>query len=571
MSKRNQCCLKGPSIKNRMVNSIFLLALFLWASLSMASITTEVKPQTINYGKTFHLIITSDEQTAPIPNLRPLQNDFRIIGTERTMSYSVMNGQAKAIHQFIALLMPKHPGKLTIPALKVGSQTTKTQQIEVLEKGVRVNQNKSQSDIKSQATQHQEKVMIKTEVAPKAPYVSEQVTYTVKFYNGGRLLDAEYQPPQVENALMISLGDADRYQTTENGQSYVVEEQRYAIFPQKSGEINITGPSFRALAYDTIPKQINIPSKSTKLTIKPAPTDFDGEHWLIAKNIQLKEDYQGIPETIKLGDTITRTIEIEAVGVPAQLLPSLTFKENNAFNVYPEKPELSNTIQQNELVGRYTISVVYLLNAPGKITLPEIKIPWFNSTTGKTSVATLPSKGISVTGAAKSVAINPSQDNQTVAVNTAKTTTSLVDAPLLNVRKSTPLAWVLGLVFGVAWILTLLMWWFKPIFVTSNKRRLAIKTLHEACFRNDPVATRKALLNWASYHWPEEGFVDLNDISKRIPDSAFKQQVNELSKALFSKEKNAWHGSDFWLAIASFRKNKPKKQDKKNDLPPMNP
>lgn len=63
--------------------------------------------------------------------------------------------------------------------------------------------------------------------------MNQQIIYKVTLYNSKHLLDADYQGPQVENALLIPLGQEKRYQTQKNNINYLVEEQNYAIFPQK--------------------------------------------------------------------------------------------------------------------------------------------------------------------------------------------------------------------------------------------------------------------------------------------------------------------------------------------------
>lgn len=549
------------------ITQIWLAVMFIcvWPTIAAGAITVEIKPTKIAYGETFNLIITSDDRDSAIPNLVPLQSDFRIIGTERTMSYTVINGQARAIHQFIVLLMPKKQGKLAIPALKLGNEQTEPQTIEVTEA-----EDVTNPVEQTESTADQEQLLIKTDVNSETPFINQQVIYSVKLYNSGRLLDAEYQPPKVENALLISLGDADRYQTMENGQNYVVEEQRYAIFPQKSGKVKITGPSLHGLLYDVVPRQVNIPPKTIELNVKPVPGDYKGNQWLPAKALTLSEHYDSSKKEHEQGETMTRIIDLEAVGIPAQLLPTLQFQDSNEFSVYPEKPELTNSIRQYELVGKSTIRVVYLLNKSGQVTIPEFSLTWFNTSTGKTEITKLPPRTIQVlntkTEGADTKSQPPSQAPQTKEMSASS------EASLLPKSDSNPVAWFLAIAFAVAWILTLLMWWFRPIIIRSSKKRLAIKELHEACIRNNPVKARETLLNWAALHWPEATFIDLNDIAKRVPDSKFKKQLNILSKAIYSPvSKTQWDGSELWLSIQAYRKKKSSKKSKPGDLPSINP
>ncbi|GGI84730.1 hypothetical protein GCM10007966_11610 [Legionella impletisoli] len=548
--------------------AVLFIFVYLWLNTAVAEITAQVKPDKIQYGETFHLIITSDDKQTALPNLTPLQKDFRIVGTERAMNYTVMNGQAKSISQFIVLLMPKTTGNLTIPPLNVGNHQTKAFTVEVSGQPI------TPQPQDAQPADSQDEVLIKTELSKKRPFISEQVVYSVKLFNSGRLLDAQYQPPKVENALLIPLGDADRYQSLENGRNYIVEEQRYAIFPQKSGELTITGPAFHALAYEAIPRQINIPPKTSQLMVKSIPNDFKGKHWLPAKNVSLSETYDNPSHFAKVGDTLTRYITVEAVALPAQLLPPLEFEDQPDYNVYPEKPDLRNAIRDHELVGKAEIKVTYLLNKPGQITIPELSISWLNTTTGNMEIAKLSPRTLEVKSSDKSTStpldaasrMTP-DDKAPLQIDAANKSKEIIIT-----EKSSPLAWFLAVTFAVAWILTLMIWWFRPKIVAGNKKRLAIKRLHEACINNNPAKAREALLHWASLHWPDKEFIDLNDISKQIRDPRFKKQLTLLSQAIYSPGNQVkWHGNELWVSIANYRRRKRNKKNKQDDLPPINP
>lgn len=557
-------------------NITFIFMMMLCAHQVFAALTAEIKPQRINYGDTFNLIITSDEEQRQLPNLKPLQNDFHIVGTERTMSYTIVNGQTQSIQQFIILLMPKKPGTLKVPSLNIGGEKTQAMSVDVSDGSLKPTSSTTQkSDDMSIDAQDEDTLMLKTSVNKETFYVGEEIVYSVKLFNSGRLMDAEYQPPKVENAVLISLGDADRYQTTENGRTYVVEEQRYAIFPQKSGSLTIHGPSFKALVYDAVPRQIQLPSEKTAVNIKAVPEKFKGQNWLPAKNLILEDSYDQDAKRIEQGETITRTINLKAYGIPAQLIPDLDLKDSKDFNAYPEKPDLKNTILQNQLVGHATFKVIYLMNQSGKIKIPELTMKWFNTNTGQTETARLPERvfdvkpGVQKPIDAPKMPVQLSPDDNEI----SKESSSRLELNEKNTSQSSfPLAWILAVIFAVAWILTLLMFWYRPLHVAGSKRRRAIKKVHEACINNDPVKARQHLLNWASMRWPDETFLDLNDIAKKITDNKLKKELQRLSQAIYSADTQAkWNGSELWIALASYRRFKPRKKRKNGDLPPINP
>lgn len=161
-----------------------LLSLF--SSLSFAEIKVELEPSQVTMGETFKLSITQeDQQGGGVPDLTELQKDFVILGTERHVNYSIINGQAQSQSQWIVLLRALKPGIFTIPPIKVGLEQS-------LPITINVQGSANTQALPDDAIQKQD-VFLTAEVNEKNPYVNQQIIYTVKLYNSKRLLDADYQ------------------------------------------------------------------------------------------------------------------------------------------------------------------------------------------------------------------------------------------------------------------------------------------------------------------------------------------------------------------------------------------
>lgn len=528
--------------------------------VAFAKISQRIEPASIQIGSSFRIIYTiQDTQNQGMPNLTPFKTDFNIVGTERNMSYSIINGQAEAVSQWIILLIPKKVGTLTIPAIRIGQEQTTAAQIEVTE-------DKPQES-EENAPLTDDEVHFKTAIKPEEPFVNQQVLYTIKLYNNQRLLDADYQPPQVEDALLVPLGDSHRYQDTLDGHSYMVEEQQYAIFPQKSGDLVIKPPRFKGLLYDVVPRRINIQGKKIKLHVKPKPQDFTDKTWFPAKNVTLSEQYDQTATQLKQGATLLRTITIQATGVPAQLIPNLELASNQGFNYYPGKPEQRNIAKQGEVIGTETITITYLLNKSGQINIPELRIPWFNTETGKAEVAVLPPHSLEILPKISSQPIvQSSSQNTPLPVNSLKPTGS--KAP------SSFLAWSVAAGLGIAWSLTLILWGWSRQQRSASKRshRRALKSVHAACKKNDPELASQALVNFAKLHWPDVSIAYLHDLFKVVYEPLLKRQISLLIEALYGKSAIPWQGAELWRTLNLALHAKSSQKKKKDDaLPPINP
>lgn len=537
-----------------------LILICLWAAVVQAKVTVQIDHQPIYLGETFSISLSQDNNTGGVPDLTPLQANFNVVGTERSVSYTVINGQANSLNQWIIMLMPKKAGIVEIPALTIGKEQTQPVRIEVLSNGAGGTDSKN-----NQPAGSQKELFLTVQVDDQEPMINQQVIYTVKLFNSRRLLDNDFQGPQVDNALLIPLGETRRYQTVENNILYAVEEQKYAIFPQKSGDLLVKAPVFNALIYDQVPRRVSTHTKPMTLKVKPVPASYQGEHWLPAKLVRLTERYENTAQTLEQGATLTRSLTIEAEGIPAQLLPKLQFANTDQYAVYPDQPRDHNRIIHQSLVGRRTIKLTYLFNQPGQVELPAIELHWFNLNSNKEEVIKLPPRSLLIKGMSNKP--SPTAGPNAVA-NPAVPLSAAGSA-------STGNNWLWALVIGLAlgWLATLLWTLGRRRMFSGNGqlRKQAWQTLQRACQSHDPLVVKDALLAWAQVQWPQDKIHHLQDLLAYNRDPAFKKQINQLNQILYGGVKvSDWRADELWRMIKAMQGRKGERA-KANPLPPINP
>jgi len=560
----------------RIVLSLLLLCC---SSIASAIVTLQLEAPQVQMGENFSLHLRIEgTQINTVPDLTPLQKDFTIVGTESNISYSIISGKVRAVSEWTILLTPKRSGVLPIPSLSIGQEKTSPLSIEITQ--LPPNSNSSQSTpTNSGNTQQsqQQDVMLTAEVDTNQPFVNQQVIYTVKLFNSSRLLDANYVPPQVEDALFVPFGDGRRYQVTHNGRLYAVEEQQFAIFPQKSGDLNIKPPIFNALVYDLAgPRRVSVQAQPTVLKVQPIPAQFQGKNWFPAKKVTLSVSYDKNTINLPEGSTLERTVTLQAVAVPAQLLPPINFGSSDQYSIYPEKPTVSNSFQQQDLVGTSTVKVTYLLNKPGKITIPPVTVPWFNTVTGKEEVSSLPGFTLNVfpaAGQAKQPSLLKPAATPPATQPTAspRNENKVLEKTKPESKSQSNLAWWVAAGFALAWLLTMVAWrWQRPKepSVKQGKTKV-LKELQEACLSNNPKLARDAILKWGRLLWPGVTLLNLIDLEKMVEDPILKEQIKALSEALYNEEAHkGWQGKLLWQAVSNFQPSSEGK-NKANSLPPI--
>ena len=536
---------------------MMLMILFLGFSAQvLAKITLELDASHLALGDNLRLTLTYDpSEVHGIPDLTPLQADFVILATEQSTSYTVINGQARSTGQWGIVLQAKKAGTLVIPPIVLGTGTTSATQVVVTPvKGGNASDNKPQlGGVAADG------IKLSAQVSDSSPYLHQEVLYTVRLLNRQRLMNVQYHHPQVDNAILLPLGEGRQYQTTVSGVVYNVDEQRYALFAQKSGPMTIEPPSLQAIIYDRVPKPVTVHAKALTIKVKPLPKHQSIHDWLPSKLVRLRETYNTAATTLSQGATVERTITLQAQGLVAQLLPTLKLEQQSGFSLYTANPEPKTDIKQGELWGASKLKVTYVFTQPGAMTLPEISVPWFNIKTKTIEKALLPAKTFQI------IATASSSPKPRVPTN-IKT--------LLKHRPSEyqPMFRLLGYGLGGAALAGAGVMVIVGLYRRRARAYDAKKVLREACLSCDPLRAKSALEAWARQRWPEAVIVHLADIYACVDDSVFHEQLSCLITALYqSKPVSDWHGEALWQAIIRLHTSRPGAATKTSKLPPIHP
>lgn len=531
-----------------MRKSILIILLACWQTLAIAALTTQIDPSLASLGETIRLTLSQiNTQSNAQPDLTPLQQDFTIIGTAQQLSYTAINGVAQSSKQWTILLVAKKEGQLTIPSIQIGHERSAPREISIT----------APTHHSQTATSMDEPaIKLETSISKPTAYINEQVIYTVKLYSDQPLLNAEYHAPHIKNGLIMPLGEGQTSQTTLNGHRYNVDEQQYAIFPQKSGPLDITPPVFSGFVYDTTPRRILLSGTEASVAVKPIPKTHKGPDWLPAKKVTLSDEYDTTDTTVAQGHAVVRTIIIRAVGMPAELLPTLTMANSDAFHVYPEKPTTDNRFKDDNLVGTRTMNVTYLFHKGGPVTVPALKLEWFNTQTGRTEQATL---------AGHTFDILAKTHEGTQKTPTATKTITQPKSPTLHLS----LRWLIPvLTIGFACLSFMTLGWFG---YQKRTRRAPAEPLRKASIIENPESAKKSILAWATLQWPKDEILNLSDVAARIQEPELKQEIEALSTTLYSpnKTKSPWDGHRLWKRLLRYRAKTTAKKTTSTALPTL--
>lgn len=250
-------------------------------------------------------------------------------------------------------------------------------------------------------------LFLRASVSKSSAYEQEALVYTVKLYttyDAIKFIGASAAPKfdgfVVEESKAIS---SQLNYETYNGKTYATAViARYIIFPQMTGSLKVSGntytvavdqreyyhdPFFGSMSYST-PLQLNVTPNDLSVNVKPLPVpkpaDFSGGVGKFSITSSLKSSEFKTNQAAAIVYTVSGSGNLKYVQLP------------DLQSVYPPQIEIyTPTTKQNisagssNVSGNVTFDYTFMPLEEGNVTIPEVKLVYFNPETQKyeTSVA----------------------------------------------------------------------------------------------------------------------------------------------------------------------------------------
>ena len=526
----------------RRLKLIMAAVLLAAGATGQAAISVSVDPDPVIADKAFRLIFESTEKIDAEPDFSPLSKSFTLLGNNRQSSMQIVNGRPSRSQKWVLTLITGQTGTVLIPPIAFGKTRSEARQIEVVAKAAGADNGAD--------------IFIEIEVDQTRPYVQARVIYSIRLFRAARVNNASLTEPAVADgrALIKKMGEDKNYKVRRNDKSYLVTERRYAVFPQASGPLRIEPVLFQAQSgggffsldpFAPLPEPIVVRSEPAELEVRAIPAAFSGDHWLPAAHLNIQEQWSIDPAELKQGEAATRALTIEAGGLAASQLPTLTDGLPDSFKTYPDQPEFEESSASGGFVGRRQEKMAVIPVEPGEFILPAIRIPWWNTQTDQPEVAELPARRVRV---ATAVAARPAN---TAARPVNEPAPAGRAQPLPDESGDAAAYWRLAsAALLILWLLTLCLWWRGRGRAAARTRAgppkpVSLTPLKRACLKNDAAAVRDALLRWAARKWPDQAMTHLAALKGR-GDVEFQDAITALNRHLYAATGPAWDGPAFY-------------------------
>ncbi len=533
------------------------LMIFMLASLVSMTVQAELKAtvdrQNVFLGESLTLTIASDQNTNTQPDFTILDAVFHVGQTGKSSSTKIINGNVSTQTTWQVLLVPKSLGSHIIPPLEVDGERTQTIKIEV-----------KKPDPNAQAGGD---IFIEVESDKDSAFVQEEILLTVRLLYAINLKNGALSEPSANGVIVQQINKGANYTTQRDGKTYQVLERKYAIFAENSGKLTLNPLIFEGEVTDNSRQSFGMfqrgrpirqVSPMLELEIKQIPQDFVNKDWIPAKQITLQQSWS-MNKPYQVGEPITRTINLTAIGLSETQLPDLDIPEIEGAKIYQDKTDTMTRTDGQQLIASKVIKYAVIPTTQGQLEIPEFKLEWFDTNSQSARNSTIAATTLNIQAAAEGTttappAINFNPPEPKVIENLEPTITTSQDSTSgLTLWKS------LAIVFAALWLLTLLLVWLKAKGLSSStepvEQHINPVTLGHLNRASLPDI-QACLIAWWNQEYKQRT-TNLGQIREQLEMGVMRDAITELQQNLYG-EQTAESNID-WQALIKQGQFKPAK------------
>jgi hypothetical protein len=377
------------------------------------SLSVDLAPSSGTTQDLFVFTVTVDgSRSASPPSFGPSQ-DFEIEMLGPQSFIASINGVTTQRISFVYNLTPKGAGTLKTPSvtLQADGRTFEHAPIEV--EVAKADQRRLGSEASGGAP---EAVFLRQFATPTTIYEGQQLINTLDLYTSVGLSDIKLDDLATDGFWQEPVTDGDRSQRQVNGFEYHVVQVAKALYPLRSGLLNLPPRTLNATAQIPKPqrgpsgldpfdpfsqdlfgtffraveeRRLSLESNELHITVKPlppAPPELQALVGSVPIVGTTKVSAETSLDTLKVGESKSITIHVSSEG-NLNPLSKLPLSAPQGVKVYEERPDTKRDRRGGKLILHrfFRFSVVPL--KPGLLRIPGAQVAFFNPSTGQYQLA----------------------------------------------------------------------------------------------------------------------------------------------------------------------------------------
>jgi hypothetical protein len=221
-------------------------------------------------------------------------------------------------------------------------------------------------------------------ITPGPVWVRQRVAIKVElltttFFAGAPV----FQLPTIPQAIFMQVEDRPVLGTEQiDDTTYNVQQHELALFVLQPGVYEV--PPFLVRFASTPrfgepPVEHRLTTRTLQVEVRLPPGAEHLPGVISTRTLRLTQTWQPQPGKVaRLGDAFTRTLTVSAPDVPGMVLPPLPLASADGLAVYAHPPVVQDRVERGAFTGLRTQTVTYVCERPGAVTLPALRLPWWD-------------------------------------------------------------------------------------------------------------------------------------------------------------------------------------------------
>jgi hypothetical protein len=574
------------SRKTLSINVVAFLLLWIFPAGAMsAELTSSVDRNSISINETLTLTMRYDDRAGgDALDVEALRQDFDVLSVrpQTSNSVSIVNGSYNQQTQttWTITLAPRREGTLIIPSFNVDGNVSDAIAIEVSQSSAGVTQ--------------ETPMLVTLETDISQAYVGQQILITLELMAQDNVSNLSGGQLSIPNAY-LELLDQQSFRRVENGIAWQVIQWEYALIPEQSGILEVPPQLFSGIIsatsnygfpdpFNQRGRRISARSNSEPIEVLPPP-ETNGIAWFPAKNVQINSSWSGDTSQMRVGEPLTRNIEIIATGQRASAIPPMNQPDSLTFKSYADQPGLQDRASAYGIIGTRSESTAIVPSAAGELQLPEQRIAWWNTNSETWEETILPAQTLRVLPAQQDSSFAP-PDPETIIQSGTDSEATGSSSSGIAVSEGSSWYWPL-----ITLVLALIVILQSCLLLTRSNRLPKIvndpanpneaqcwKMVKRSIKSKNAPGLRKAIIRWGQAYFPESGITTLDSLAMHSNDPGLKELLAKLDAALYAgndesgpDQLDAQLGDDLGKALEALKKRSASAPGSESKLKPLYP
>ena len=222
---------------------------------------------------------------------------------------------------------------------------------------------------------------------------------TSNWFNGGTRI----RLPEVSGLVILQTDQfAANASETRNGTTWVVQRWTIDLYPQRAGDFTVP-PMTLTLKVNggelgNLEGEATSPALAFSVSL-PASLE-QADFWVASPDYSVEQEISRATDALRPGDAFERHISFKASNVLAMMLPEVSDARQSGLAAYPAPPQLENSNNRGQSLGKRVQTISYFAEQPGKYVLPAQEFFWWDTRSEALKVLSIPAIEVVVAGAA---------------------------------------------------------------------------------------------------------------------------------------------------------------------------